>query len=117
MISRLTRFGGLALVAGVATGLVFGVLTGLSRMGWAVGTPPAVSFHGPLFALGFLGTVIGVERAVALRRRWAWVVPAASAAAVVSFLAGAPTGVPASLLAVGGRWPHRRLPHCPAPPA
>ncbi len=36
--------------------------------------PASVAFteqHGPLMALGFLGTVISLERAVALRSRWA----------------------------------------------
>ncbi|MBG0830117.1 hypothetical protein HS041_20330 [Planomonospora sp. ID67723] len=35
--------------------------------------------HGPLMALGFLGTLLCLERAVALRRRWGYAAPVLSA--------------------------------------
>jgi len=37
---------------------------------------------------GFLGTLIGVERAVALDRRWAWAAPALAALGTLALLAG-----------------------------
>lgn len=102
MKPRPATVGRVAIGVTVAVGLVIGGLTGLSRMGWEIGGLPAISIHGPLFALGFLGTVIGMERAVALRRGWVWVVPGVSAAAIVGLIAGAPSAVPAMLLVVGG---------------
>jgi hypothetical protein len=44
--------------------------------------------HAALMISGFLGTVISLERAVALRCRWAFAAPLASAAGVVLALAG-----------------------------
>lgn len=76
----------LVLVLAAVVALVLAVTTGLARLGWSVGSPPALASHGALFVLGFLGTVIGMERAVALKRRWVWLVPAASATAVLAFL-------------------------------
>lgn len=90
------------LVLAAATALGLAVLTGLARLGWSVGRPPAADLHGPLFVLGFLGTVIGAERAVALRRPWAWLVPACSATAVLMALAGLPEPIAAALLLAGG---------------
>ena len=84
----------LALAAIAALALVVAVLTGLARLGWSVGTPRAIASHGPLFALGFLGTVIALERAVAMGRLWVWLVPTASAAGVVALLMELPAVVP-----------------------
>ena len=45
---------------------------GLARPGWSLPVAaPLVAFHGPLMVAGFLGTVIGLERAAALGRAWA----------------------------------------------
>nr|BFE78121.1 hypothetical protein GCM10020093_007220 [Planobispora longispora] len=54
--------------------------------------PAPVAFteqHGPLMALGFLGTLISLERAVALRSRWGYAAPALSALGAVALAAGA----------------------------
>ncbi len=57
--------------------LVFGLWAGLGRLGWTgTASPGLVAAHGPLMVVGFLYTVISVERAVALGRWWAWVGPA-----------------------------------------
>lgn len=90
------------LVAGAAIALILAILTGLARLGWSVGGPPAAMLHGPIFVLGFLGTVIGMERAVAIRRPWAWLVPACSASAVLLLLAGLTPSFAAALLLFGG---------------
>lgn len=79
-----------------------GVWAGLVRLGWRIGTPPAAGFHGLLMVLGFLGTVIGMERAVGLGRRWAWAAPAASAGAAVLLLAGGPARWAGWLLVAAG---------------
>lgn len=54
--------------------------------------------HGPLMALGFLGTVISLERAVALRRPWGFAAPAAAGAGGLALLAGLPGTAGWSLL-------------------
>ncbi|WP_211250979.1 hypothetical protein [Phycicoccus jejuensis] len=64
----------LLLPAGV--GLLAGVSAGLARLG--LPTPAGrgmIDAHGPLMVLGFLGTLVALERAVALRRSWALAAP------------------------------------------
>lgn len=66
---------------------------GLVRLGWSLPSIPALAaFHGPLMVAGFLGTVIGLERAVALGRLWAYAAPLASGLGAVALAAGAPGG-------------------------
>lgn len=85
-----------------ASALVIASWAGLARIGWEVGTPPIARLHGPLMALGFLGTVIGMERAVGLGRPWAVAVPALSALGVVALLFGLGDTVGAGLIAAAG---------------
>ena len=67
------------LILGFAS-LIIGVGAGLLRLGWAVPRPAAdlAAFHGPLMVSGFFGTVISLERAVALAQRWAYLGPLAA---------------------------------------
>jgi hypothetical protein len=59
--------------------LALGIAGGLVRLGAEISAPAgAVALHGPLMVSGFLGTVIGLERAVALGRAWAYGAPLAS---------------------------------------
>ncbi len=59
--------------------LAFGIAGGLVRLGASIPAPPgAIALHGALMVSGFLGTVIGLERAVALGRLWAYAAPLAS---------------------------------------
>lgn len=57
--------------------LVTGMWTGLLRLGWELPALGATlpGAHGALMVGGFLGTLIGLERAVALRTRWAYIAP------------------------------------------
>jgi hypothetical protein len=76
---------------------------GLLRMGWRwpavqAGWPGA---HGPLMVAGFLGTVIGLERAVALNRRWTYAGPVLTGLGGLAFLAGLPAGLGALLITLG----------------
>ncbi|MFQ5584396.1 MAG: hypothetical protein ACE5GL_08190 [Calditrichia bacterium] len=50
--------------------LLAGLFTGLERLGWTfpVSAPGLNLLHGPLMICGFLGTLISLERAVALRK-------------------------------------------------
>jgi hypothetical protein len=62
----------------LALGLLLAALwAGLIRLGW--GWPPLIAplpmAHGPLMIGGFLGTLIGLERAIGLGRRWAYAAP------------------------------------------
>jgi hypothetical protein len=72
--------------------LLGGVLAGLARLDWRM--PPvaadAAAWHGALMISAFLGTVISLERAVALGRGWAYAAPAAAGIGGVALLAGAP---------------------------
>ncbi len=71
----------LAAVLALATGL----WAGLARLGWVI--PPLAphhpTAHGPLMLGGFLGALIGLERAVALGRWWGFLTPALAAASTV----------------------------------
>jgi len=72
--------------------LGMGVLAGLSRLGWSVGSLAAdlTHAHGPLMVAGFFGTVIGLERAVALRHPLAYLAPALTGFGSLAFIAGLP---------------------------
>jgi hypothetical protein len=80
-----------ALALGVLS-LLAGMWGGLLLLGLPLPTlrSATAADHGPLMALGFLGTVISLERAVALRRRWAFAAPAAAGAGGVALLTGLP---------------------------
>lgn len=79
------------LLAGML-GLVIGVLAGLARLGVGVPDLAAVQAgrHGPLMICAFFGTVISLERAVALGRGWAYAAPALAGLGGLALLAGAP---------------------------
>ncbi len=90
------------LILGFAA-LATGVLAGLARLGWGVPlpTPQLVLLHGPLMVSGFLGTVIGLERAVAIGRRWAYSAPLCTGLGGVALLAGLPPAVGAAAMTFG----------------
>lgn len=72
--------------------LLAGMWGGLLLLGLSLPTLRAstAADHGPLMALGFLGTVISLERAVALRRTWAFAAPATAGAGALALVAGLP---------------------------
>ncbi|MBF0267570.1 MAG: hypothetical protein HQL44_03145 [Alphaproteobacteria bacterium] len=73
-----------------AVALIAGLLAGLDRMDIALPIPTIdlAMKHGPLMVAGFLATVIGLERAVALQSGWAFLAPAFSGIGALLFLAG-----------------------------
>ncbi|WP_427914711.1 hypothetical protein ACPWT1_07300 [Ramlibacter sp. MMS24-I3-19] len=85
------------LLAAIAVTLLAGLTGGLLRAGvplpalsaahWA---GQAAVWHGALMVGGFMGSMVGVERAVALRHPLAWAAPVASASAAAALLLGAP---------------------------
>jgi hypothetical protein len=89
---------GLALLAMLAA-----LWAGLLRLGWAWLPPqPGLPLaHGPLMVSGFLGTLIGLERAVALRERWTYLGPALSGLGGLALVLGFP-GTAGPLLIVLG---------------
>lgn len=70
----------LPVLAAAAGTLLAGLYGGLLLLGTPVLTPPVAveQVHGPLMVLGFVGTLIALERAVALGARWALLAPACS---------------------------------------
>uniref|UniRef100_E6QPL7 Uncharacterized protein n=1 Tax=mine drainage metagenome TaxID=410659 RepID=E6QPL7_9ZZZZ len=83
--------------------LIIGVLAGLARLGWNVPLPSAqlLLLHGPLMVSGFLGTVIGLERAVAMGHRWAYAGPLLSGLGGIAFLIGLPFFIGATAITLG----------------
>jgi hypothetical protein len=73
------------LAAGMAS-MAAGTWLGLIRLGWALPLPwpDRLIAHGPLMVCGFLGTLIGLERAVGFGRRWAYLAPVFTAAGAVT---------------------------------
>ncbi|HET6596469.1 MAG TPA: hypothetical protein VFG81_12660 [Anaerolineales bacterium] len=80
--TRFIPFVGFAILA-----LLFALWAGLVRMGWQLPSFPNLSMaHGPLMVSGFLGVLIPLERAVAIRQRWMFAVPAAASLGWVTLL-------------------------------
>ncbi len=70
--------------------LIAALWAGVHRFGWAI---PAISptlpmAHGPLMVAGFLGTLISLERAVALRKLWSYLAPLTAGVGSISLMAG-----------------------------
>jgi hypothetical protein len=92
--------GRLPLLAAGMLSLVFGIAAGLARLGFDTGAPAAL--HGPLMGGAFLGTVISLERAVALGALWAYGAPLATACAGLVWILGLPLEAGGMLLTAGG---------------
>jgi len=88
-------------VGGLA--MAFGLWTGLVRLGISLpagATSSLAALHGAIMISGFLGTVISLERAVALGCWWAYGAPVLSSAGTLLLLAGmTPAAALAFLLA------------------
>lgn len=84
-----------------AAALVLGLWAGLARVG-AVGPVDHAASHGGLMVMGFLGTLISLERAVALGSRPAYLVPAAFGLGAVGTLLGLPQAAGLFLVAAMG---------------
>src|SRR5512139_1196280 len=75
----------------------------LVRVGWkmpALPTPIAGQ-HGALMISAFLGTLISLERAVALQKKWAYAAPALSAVGGLALILGLPVEVGRGLIVLG----------------
>jgi hypothetical protein len=83
--------------------LLAALWAGLARLGWAVPllTPTLAAAHGPLMVGGFLGALISLERAVAVRKRWAYLAPLCSVTGALMAIAGLAPFWPALLITLG----------------
>ena len=75
---------------------------GLTRLGFALPAGTARAVHGPVMVLGAIGTLVALERAVALARPSAYVAPAASGIGALVLLAGGPYALGKGLLGAAG---------------
>ena len=90
-------------LAAGAGALLVGLWVGLVRLGLALpgGMPALAEFHSALMISGFLGTVISLERAVAIGRWWAYTAPVLSAIGAVALIVGAPAFASGAFLLAG----------------
>ncbi len=77
-----------AFLAFAALGLLTGLYAGLAKLGYFIEANLQIpgGLHGPLMINAFLGTLISLERAAALEKRWALSGPFLMAASVVFML-------------------------------
>ncbi len=86
-----------------AGSLILALWAGLARIPFVLPTGMNLAMlHGPLMVGGFLGTVIAVERASAIGRRWAWMAPALTGLGTVGMLAHVMSGDLPSAYQLGG---------------
>ena len=92
------------LMAAALVCLLAGLWAALVRLGLPVpaGISSLPQAHGPLMVMGFLGTFIALERAVALGRTWGYLAPAAAGVGGLALSAGAPAEIGEALLGCGG---------------
>jgi hypothetical protein len=83
--------------------LLGGMLAGLLRLGWDLPSPHAdlALLHGPLMVTGFFGTLIALERAVALRAMWASIAPVLLGLGGATLVLGGPVQLAAGAFVLG----------------
>jgi hypothetical protein len=83
--------------------LLAAIWAGLVRLGWRwpAFLPALPLSHGPLMVSGFLGTLIGLERAIAIRARWAYLGPSATALGALLLILGVGGSLGAVLITLG----------------
>ncbi|MEE1609876.1 hypothetical protein [Microvirga sp. CF3016] len=90
----------LVLLALGAVALLTGLWGAIERLGWMLPSGSSLAtFHGPLMISGLFGTLISLERAVALNQRWSYAAPAFSGLGTLFLVAGAPEGLGAGAYA------------------
>jgi len=99
----------LPLLAVIVAAMVIGILAGLARLGIEMPTlaMERIVLHGPILVAGVLGTLIALERAVAMRtvmgQRWTWAdaAPILSGAGTILLLVNGATVPAVGLLTLG----------------
>ena len=86
--------------------LLFATWAGLVRLGWPLPpiTPTLSISHGPLMVAGFFGTLISLERAVAMGKRWTYLAPLLSGLGGLMLALGILGSIGPSLLTLGSLW-------------
>lgn len=92
---------GLALLTGLAGALVLLGVLGPGLLPGGIGQRVAAG-HGLLMVLGFLGTLIALERAAALGRSWGYGAPIGAGLGGLALLVGTPIELAGLLFAAGG---------------
>jgi hypothetical protein len=89
---------GLSLLA-----LLAALWAGLVRLGWNLPNlqPGLYAAHGPLMVCGFLGTLISLERAVAVGESWSYAAPILSGAGALALIIGVPDPIGPLLITCG----------------
>ncbi|QPZ39033.1 hypothetical protein [Paramicrobacterium chengjingii] len=88
------------LPAGVA--LLIGMAAGLARMGvWGVDAEALRAAHAPAMLFGFVGSLVALERAVAIRRVWAFAAPLLLSLGALALITPLPTAVGRTAIALG----------------
>lgn len=93
----------LPIILGVIMALFAALWAALVRVGWRMPPlpTPIAGQHGALMISAFLGTLISLERAVALQKKWAYVAPALSALGGLALILGLPAEVARGLITLG----------------
>lgn len=84
-----------------AAALLAGMAAGLARMGWSLPAADLPLLHGPLMVCAFFGTLIGLERAVALARPWGYAAPLLGGLGALALITGL-SETAGALLITGG---------------
>lgn len=102
-VRRMVHYARLALLALSMLALLAALWAGLLRLGWSLPViqPGLYIGHGPLMVCGFLGTLISLERAVALGKGWSYAAPVMSGAGALALAAGAPDPIGGALITLG----------------
>lgn len=102
MFSRSLRLPAPLMVLAVLA-LLAGLWSGLVRVGWFLSPvqPGLPLLHGPLMVSGFLGTLIGIERAVGLGLPWCYIGPLLTGIGGLVLILGVPGGIGPLLLTIG----------------
>ena len=84
--------------------LVLALWTGLVRLGWSATwlQSKLILDHGPFMVCGFLGTLISLERSVALGRWWGYIAPFLAGIGSLELAVGLPAGPGMLLITLGG---------------
>jgi hypothetical protein len=102
-MSALERVLRLSLLLIALVFLILGLSAGLMRLGWIPSwtQPKLVPDHGPLMICGFLGTLVSLERAIALGRRWGYAAPLMVGVGTLGFVTGVSVESAMFLIALG----------------
>jgi hypothetical protein len=87
----------------VILALLGGLWAALMRVGWQLPPLPLplAGLHGALMISGFLGTLVCLERAVALQKKWAYAAPLLSGLGGLALLLGLPPQIGRGLITLG----------------